>query len=99
MQPCKTAGVTVTASGQLLAAFPGKRIRVHGIALISAAATTATLRSASTDVTGSFPLAANGGFVIPFSDAGWFETAVGEALNINLSVSTATGVQLIFSTI
>jgi hypothetical protein len=31
------------------------------------------------------PLVANSGFVLPWSDAGWFETTAGALLNLELS--------------
>lgn len=70
------------------------RIRVLGVTVVSTLANNIKFRSATTDITALFPLGANGGFVLPFNEHGWFQTNPGEALNINMSVATATGVQV-----
>lgn len=91
------AGISVAASGVLLPAVAGKRIMVHAFAAISTVATNAKLQSNGVDITGNFPLAANGGFVLPWSEAGWAVGEVGQALSIVLSVATNTGIQLNYS--
>lgn len=85
-----------SASGvtALIAAAAGARYRVMSIAIIATIANAVTFRSATTDISATFPLGANGGFVLPFNEHGWFETAAGEALNINMGTATATGVQI-----
>jgi hypothetical protein len=93
----RTKGVTTSASGALVAAVTGLRIRVHGFAVIAAGAVSVNLESGTTDISGIFPLAANGGFVLPFSQVGWADTAPGEALNITLSAAVSCGIQLIYS--
>lgn len=78
----------------LVAAAVGTKYRVLAAALVTTLANSVKFQSASTDITGTFPLAANGGLVLPFNEHGWFETATNEDLVINLSVATATGVQV-----
>jgi len=79
---------------QIIAAQPGMSIRVIDAAVISTLANTVKFQSAATDISATFPLGANGGLVLPFNEHGWFQTAPGEALNINLSVATATGISI-----
>lgn len=79
---------------QLVAAQTGLRIVVLQIAVIASAAQNVRFQSAGTDISCTFPLAANGGFVLPASQLGWFQTNVGEALNVNLSAAALTGITL-----
>lgn len=44
-----------------------------------------------TDLTGLAYAAANGGIVLPYNPAGWFQTLPGEGLDINLSGNVAVG--------
>ena len=78
----------------IVAAQTGMSIRVIGAVLVSTLANTVKFQSAATDISATFPLGANGGLVLPFNEHGWFQTAPGEALNINLSVATATGISI-----
>jgi hypothetical protein len=82
------ASVSTAGSGdtEIVAAVPNKKIRVVNYALVANAAVSAKWKSGSTDKTGAMPFAANGGISCPgSSDSVWFETATGEALNLNLS--------------
>ena len=72
----------------------GRSIRVVSAAIVSTLANSVKFQSASTDISALWPLGANGGIVLPYNDHGWCQTAEGEALNINLSVATATGVHI-----
>jgi len=98
--PLKTAHVNLGAnpsslgSNTLVAAIPGARIRVLALVVMSTLANNVQFTSNATNISPSFPLAANGGMVIPFNEHGWMETAIGEALNVNLSVATSTAVQV-----
>ena len=94
--PHVNLGATPASSGatQLIAAEAGARYRVLSVAIIASAAVSVKFQSASTDVTATFPLGANGGFVLPFNEHGWFETNVNEALNAHLSGAVSTAVQI-----
>lgn len=81
-------------ANELVAASTGAKYRVVAMAVIATTAVSVKFQSATTDITGTFPLGANGGFVLPFNEHGWFETASGEALNIHLSAAVSTGLQL-----
>jgi hypothetical protein len=81
--------VNTTASGdtQLVAADGTKKIKVLNYVLVVAGTTNVKFRSATTDITGAMPFVANSGAASPAGTvSGWlFETAVNQALNINLS--------------
>lgn len=79
----------------LLSAVSGTKYRVLAAAVISAVANTVTFKSSTAGaISAAFAFGANGGFVLPFNEHGWFETAVGEGLNVNLSGATAVAIQL-----
>lgn len=80
----------------VVAAQTGLRVRVVGAAFSSAAAVVLHFRSGTNPISGNFNLAANGGDNLPNMPHGWFQTAVGEALNINLSGAVAVGVTLLW---
>lgn len=84
----KFAKIAVSASGvtQLVAAVGGKKLRVVSLFVVAAAAVTVKFQSHTTptDLTGAMPSGANGGFVLPFNPLGWFESLIGEALDVNL---------------
>ena len=99
--PLRTAHVTgfsnPTAIGNTVAvaAVAGAAIRVLGMALVNGGtANNVKFQSNSTDISATFALGINGGLVLPFNEHGWMQTAVGEALNTNLTGATAVGVQL-----
>lgn len=79
---------------QIVSAQAGRSIRMVAMAVVTTLANNVKVQSAATDITATFPLGANGGIVLPYNDHGWCETNPGEALNINLSVGTATGVHV-----
>lgn len=89
-------GATPASLGanQLVAAVAGTKYRVLSVVMVATTAVSAKFQSGTTDITGTFPLGANGGFVLPFNEHGWFETNVNEALNLNLSSGVSTGVQI-----
>jgi hypothetical protein len=91
----KFASVTVAAdaTGALVAAVTGYKIRVLAILINQAASSNATLqfKSATTAITGVLTNMSGALYlVLPFNPAGWFETASGEALNL-LTADRAVG--------
>jgi hypothetical protein len=93
----KQAFVNTSSTGNTVlvaAAGATTKIRVLAVVLSSTLANTVKFQSATTDKTATFPVGATSGFVMPFNEYGWFETAVNEALNFNMSVATATGVHI-----
>lgn len=87
---------TVTST-EVVAAAAGRVFRVHAVAVVTTLANTVNFRSATTAISSNMPLAANGGFVLPYNEAGWFVTASGEGLFFNQTVATATGVTVVYS--
>jgi hypothetical protein len=78
---------TASADTTLVAAVTGKKIRVLACVL-SMSGTSVTIRFESgtggTALTGQMTPAQGGGFVMPFNPVGWFETASGDLLNLEL---------------
>lgn len=87
-------GAATAGNNTLLAAVSGKKIRILSLCIIAGAAASIYFQSGTGgavifgDSTNKIQLAANGGFVLPFSSAGWFETAASVLLNLN---SSSTG--------
>lgn len=70
----------------LVAAVTGKKIRVLSYVLVASGAVTVRFESGAsgTALTGQMSLAANGGISAPFNENGYFETAAGVLLNLEL---------------
>ena len=83
---------------QLVAAQGGLRIVVLEVCIITSGAQSVKFQSATNDISCAWPLATNGGLVLPMSEHGWMQTNVGEALNVNLSVGSNTAVQIAWIT-
>ncbi len=101
----KYAAISASGSGAnaIVAAVPGKRIRVAGYVLSFGGTVNAKWQSASTDLSGLiYGLAATFAQAAPMpkgergGQAGHFETAAGEALNLNLSGAVAVGGHLAY---
>lgn len=90
-QEIKYAVIDHATSGDntLVAAVTGKKIRVLSYTLVAAAAVTVRFESGAsgTALTGQMSLAANGGVSCAFNPGGWFETAAGQLLNLELSAA------------
>ena len=94
-----TAFLNATASGntQLVAASAGRRIRVIWIVVTNKDASVVAfkLQSATTDITSTHDLAADGGgYAMNAHPAFYCQTAVGEALNANLGGVSSVGVDI-----
>jgi len=74
----------------------GVRIRVLSFFIVTTAANSVKFQSATTDISPTCPFAANGGIAQAGNPHGEFQTAVNEALNVNLSVATATGINVVW---
>lgn len=93
------AFATPSASGSttIIPAQGSQRIRVLQVCVITSSANNVKFQSnGTTDLTALFPLAQNGGFVLPQSRAGWFNTNIGESLTFNMSASASTAVQVVW---
>ena len=88
----------------LVEAVPGKKIRVLALAMACGeTATVSTFLTQPTDmgteatpISCPFANAANGGAVLNFNPAGWFETNPGEALAVGTGQGSATGYQIVY---
>lgn len=71
----------------LVAAVTGRKIRVVSLYLVASGAVTARFESdaSGTALSGQMQLAANGVLALPYNPSGWFQTASGELLNLELS--------------
>lgn len=96
----KFAKIVASASGAttIVAAVAAKKIRVLSWQVVCNAANNVKWQShvTPTDLTGLHYFAINGGVVATFSPIGYFETIVGEALDINLSAAQAVGGSLVY---
>jgi hypothetical protein len=95
----KFAAISESSSGnnEVVAAVASNKIRVLQWIVTASAAVNFKWRSASTDKTGLFyAAAAGGGAGASFNPVGHFETAVNEALNLNLSGATAVGGYVVY---
>jgi hypothetical protein len=84
----KQAGINATASGDttVVAIVASRKIRVLGLTFSCSAAVSVAWKSAATTLVQAMSFAANGGMEVDRGGYGyWTQTAVGEALIINLS--------------
>ena len=91
------APINATSFGdtQIIPAVSGKRIRVIAYAVIANATVSIKFRSGTTDITGSMRIVEGGGIAHAY-DGGLFQTAVGQALNINLSTNATVGGYVVY---
>lgn len=96
----KYAAIAASTSGNntLVAAVTSKKIRVLALYAVSNGSVNAKFQTGAggTDLTGLAYLVVNTGFVLPFNPVGWFETASGALLNLNLSAAIAVGGSLVY---
>ena len=89
----KFAKIDAASSGDntLVSAVTGKKLRVLALFLVSTGTVTTRFESGAsgTALTGQMDLTAQTGFVLPFNPVGWFETASGSLLNLELSGATS----------
>lgn len=82
--------LSTTGDADLLTANPAKSFRVLNAQLRFSAAGTITFKSASTTI-GVVQAEAAGTIVLPYGDAGWFETVKGEKLASSVGGITVSG--------
>jgi hypothetical protein len=95
--PVKYAPINATTSGdtQIVEGVSDKRIRVIAYAVVANATVSIKFRSGTTDITGSMRIVEGGGIAHAY-DGGLFQTAVGQALNINLSNNATVGGYVVY---
>lgn len=83
----------------VVAAVTGKKIRILSAVLIAASAVAVRFESGAggTAISGVMSLGANGGYTIPFSEAGWGETAAATLLNLELSAAVQVSGMLVYA--
>lgn len=87
----------------LVTGTPGFKIKVWGVAVLAGGTgttlvfNTATGGSGGAAISMTFANAANGGFVLPFSETGWFQTATGDYLTCTTGAGSTTGIQLLYT--
>jgi hypothetical protein len=95
------AAVAASSSGNntLVLGVSGKNIRILSCMVIVAAAVTIRFESGpdGTAISGQIQLPANGGFTLPFSQAGWGESLNGALLNLELSSAVAVAGFLVYA--
>lgn len=90
----KFAVIDVASAGEstLVAAVTSKKIRVVSMFIVNGHTSTQTVRFKSgtggTAITGQMIFGANGGVVLPNNEHGWFETAAGALLSLELAGGT-----------
>ena len=91
------APINATSSGntQVVGGVSGKRIRVIAFAVIASATVNIKFQSGTSDITGSMRVVEGGGIAHAY-DGGLFQTAVGQALNINLSANATVGGYVVY---
>ncbi len=88
-------GVASSGDNTLIAAVSDKKIRVLALMSITDAANNVYLTNGASGTvlfggsTNKIKLVANGGFVLPFNQVGWFETTSNVDLVINMSAATS----------
>jgi hypothetical protein len=92
-----------TTDASLVVGSTNRVIRVYAMAAeCGATATTITFNTATGGVGGvaismNFQNPANGGFVLPYSEAGWFQTNAGDYLTCSTGGGSTTGIQLLYA--
>lgn len=93
------AVIATSSSGntEIVAATTGKKIRVLAYNYVANGTANIKWHSGTSTVIGGLGYwVVNTGKVVPFCPVGWFETAAGEALNINLSQAVGVGGELAY---
>lgn len=92
--PLKRAVIDAASAGDntLVAAVTGKKIRVLSLFIVNGHTATQTVRfesgASGTALTGQMIFGANGGMTLGENEHGWFETAAGALLNLELAGAT-----------
>lgn len=84
------------ANNEIVAAVADKKIRVLAYTLIANGDLTVTWKSAATALSGAMPLTQYSGLTPPYCKLGHFETATGEALNLDMSAAVQVSGHLVY---
>lgn len=97
-----TISASATDSVLVAAAADGERVRVLAVILNQGDTTPSSVTfnskgsGAGTAISPPLKTSANGGFVIPYSKNGWFQTNLGEALTVSTGVGSNTGIVVVY---
>ena len=93
------ANISASATdSSVVAAVTNNKIRVLAIhCQCGATATDITFNSGSTAISPLFANAANGGAVLDWNPAGWFETTNGAALTATTGAGSTTGITVVYA--
>ena len=85
----------------IVAAVTGQKIRVLAMFLISGGTVTVRFESGAsgTALTGQMSLIAQAGWTLPYNPVGWFETAAGALLNLELSAGVSVDGCLVYQVV
>ena len=85
--------IEISATTTIIFGVTGKSIVVLSAWLVGNAAVNAKFQTSAgpVNITGPAYCAQNGGIVLPFNAGGWFATAPGDSLILNLSSGVAVG--------
>lgn len=98
----KRVKVDIAASqshSAVIAAVAAKKLRVLAAAFVAGGTATTLVfetNTANAAISCIFANGANGGAVLPFNPAGWFETTAGDALNATTGAGSATGILITY---
>jgi hypothetical protein len=87
-----------TGDTTIVAAQTGQRIIVLQLCVITSNSNTVKFQTSSgpADISCTWPLAQNGGFVLPYSELGWMQTNIGDALMFAQTTAVSTAIQLVW---
>lgn len=98
----KTAAIAASgADTEIVAAVSGKKIRVLSMFGIADVAGTVRFEDGESGdaLTGQVPVGTNGGYVLPYNENGWFETAAGNALNLEMVTAVSFAGSIVYEEI
>ena len=91
-----------TTDALLVTGITNRKIRVYAMACECGATSTnitfntATGGSGGVAISMLFANPANGGFVLPYSEVGWFATNAGDYLTCTTGTGSTTGIQIVY---
>lgn len=91
-----------TTDQVLVTGVTNRKIRVYAAAALSGSSATnfqfnTKPAGSGTIISMTFQNGANGGFVLPYSEAGWFETNSGDSLSVTTGSGSQTGVMVLYA--
>ena len=85
--------VDQSTSGTVVVGVPGKRIVVISASIIVSANVTLTWQTSTglVELTGPQSITTTGGYILPANFGGWFQTAFGDSLVLNMAPNMPIG--------